>query len=165
MTKCPLYRPYAAYIYIYIHTCIYIHTYTYTCIYIHTQINGAFLKIEIKSGILSKDIVNPFADTLPGAQDDSDDDGKDGSSEALNISDIRVRASVSLLCNDPSQLPSQNTGLQDQTRMPQWNTVMFYDLCDASEVWHVSVRRLGALIGHVQWWWCHMSATLFPQIF
>ena len=89
-----------------------------------TRINGAFLKIEIKSAILSKDIVNPF----------EDDDAQDGSSEALNVSDIRVCASVSMLCREPSELPRQNTGIRDQTRTPQWNSVFFYDLCDATEV-------------------------------
>jgi hypothetical protein len=98
-----------------------------------TTINGAFLKIEIKSAILSKDIVNPFADTAH-ADSDEDDDAQDGSSEALNVSDIRVCASVSMLCREPSQLPRQNTGTRDQTRTPQWNSVFFYDLCDATEV-------------------------------
>jgi hypothetical protein len=98
-----------------------------------TRINGAFLKIEIKSATLSKDIVNPFADTAH-ADSDEDDDAQDGSNEALNVSDIRVCASVSMLCREPSELPRQNTGIRDQTRTPQWNSVFFYDLCDATEV-------------------------------
>ena len=82
------------------------------------QLNGAFVKVEILRAVLSQDnIGNPFVEETH-AGEDSGDDGEAAPREPLNISDIRVRACVSMLCKDNTHLPAQQTGPCDATREP-----------------------------------------------
>ena len=99
-----------------------------------SKLTGSFIKIEIISAVLSRDnIHDPFASPTGDAQD-SDEEGGGGGGSALNISDIRVRACTSLLCQNSQNLPSQNSGACDATRTPVWNSTMYYDICDSPEV-------------------------------